>query len=145
MRLFVGQPYCEHAAVLAHWAQAHGAVVLQPPTAGQILAGDRRWLDEFTPGAGQPWVLPALERCFLRHASGLDLVRGFLARALSVDVARARAQGIDAVGPESPDSLFARARRGEFDWVLALYHDQGLIPVKLLDAVGKGRRDEGRC
>jgi len=33
-------------------------------------------------------------------------------------------------GPESADSLFARASRGEFDWVLALYHDQGLIAVK---------------
>ncbi|MEE8367866.1 MAG: 4-hydroxythreonine-4-phosphate dehydrogenase PdxA [Thermoanaerobaculia bacterium] len=33
-------------------------------------------------------------------------------------------------GPESPDSVFVRARRGEFDWVLALYHDQGLIAVK---------------
>ncbi|MCZ6726030.1 MAG: 4-hydroxythreonine-4-phosphate dehydrogenase PdxA [Acidobacteria bacterium] len=37
---------------------------------------------------------------------------------------------MDAHGPESADSLFARARRGEFDWVLALYHDQGLIAVK---------------
>jgi len=45
-------------------------------------------------------------------------------------VAEARRRGIDAQGPESPDSLFARARRGEFDWVLALYHDQGLIAVK---------------
>ncbi len=45
-------------------------------------------------------------------------------------VADARREGIDAVGPESPDSLFARARRGEVDWVLALYHDQGLIAVK---------------
>jgi 4-hydroxythreonine-4-phosphate dehydrogenase len=45
-------------------------------------------------------------------------------------VAAARARGLDAHGPESPDSLFARARSGEFDWVLALYHDQGLIAVK---------------
>ena len=45
-------------------------------------------------------------------------------------VALAREQGIDARGPESPDALFARARRGEFDWVLALYHDQGLIAIK---------------
>jgi 4-hydroxythreonine-4-phosphate dehydrogenase len=45
-------------------------------------------------------------------------------------VAAARQRGIDAYGPESADSLFARARRGEFDWVLALYHDQGLIAVK---------------
>jgi 4-hydroxythreonine-4-phosphate dehydrogenase len=45
-------------------------------------------------------------------------------------VETARARGIDVHGPESPDSLFVRARRGEFDWVLALYHDQGLIAVK---------------
>lgn len=45
-------------------------------------------------------------------------------------VSRARAEGIDARGPESPDTVFVRARRGEFDWVLALYHDQGLIAVK---------------
>ena len=45
-------------------------------------------------------------------------------------VRAARAGGIDAAGPESADSLFARARQGEFDWVLALYHDQGLIAVK---------------
>src|SRR4029079_12720271 len=45
-------------------------------------------------------------------------------------LAAARSSGIDAHGPESADSLFARARRGEFDWVLALYHDQGLIAVK---------------
>ncbi|MEZ5313852.1 MAG: 4-hydroxythreonine-4-phosphate dehydrogenase PdxA [Thermoanaerobaculia bacterium] len=40
------------------------------------------------------------------------------------------APAVDAVGPESADSLFARAARDEFDWVLALYHDQGLIAVK---------------
>jgi len=45
-------------------------------------------------------------------------------------VARGRERGIDVRGPESADSLFARARGGEFDWVLALYHDQGLIAVK---------------
>lgn len=49
---------------------------------------------------------------------------------LAPAVAAARSRGIDVHGPESADSLFARARRGEFDWVLALYHDQGLIPVK---------------
>ena len=42
----------------------------------------------------------------------------------------ARDRGILVSGPASPDSLFARARRREFDWVLALYHDQGLIAVK---------------
>jgi len=36
-------------------------------------------------------------------------------------------------GPESPDAIFRRAWKGEFDGVVALYHDQGLIPAKLLD------------
>ena len=44
----------------------------------------------------------------------------------------ARAEGIDARGPFPPDTVFMRARRGEFDLVLAMYHDQGLIPVKYL-------------
>jgi 4-hydroxythreonine-4-phosphate dehydrogenase len=43
-----------------------------------------------------------------------------------------RAEGIDVSGPYPADSLFVRASRGEFDAVIAGYHDQGLIPVKLL-------------
>lgn len=46
-------------------------------------------------------------------------------------VARLRGEGLDVSGPFPADSLFARASRGEFDAVLAQYHDQGLIPVKL--------------
>jgi 4-hydroxythreonine-4-phosphate dehydrogenase len=47
-------------------------------------------------------------------------------------VARCRAAGIDVAGPLPADTVFVRARRGEFDAVVACYHDQGLIPVKLL-------------
>jgi 4-hydroxythreonine-4-phosphate dehydrogenase len=47
-------------------------------------------------------------------------------------VAAAREQGIDARGPFPADTIFVRASRGEFDAVIACYHDQGLIPVKLL-------------
>jgi 4-hydroxythreonine-4-phosphate dehydrogenase len=47
-------------------------------------------------------------------------------------VARARAEGIAVTGPLSGDTVFMRARRGEFDVVVAQYHDQGLIPVKYL-------------
>ena len=42
------------------------------------------------------------------------------------------AEGIDALGPYAPDTVFMRARRGEFDVVVAMTHDQGLIPVKYL-------------
>ena len=41
--------------------------------------------------------------------------------------------GLKVWGPESPDTVFWRAGSGEFDGVVALYHDQGLIPAKLLD------------
>jgi 4-hydroxythreonine-4-phosphate dehydrogenase len=43
-----------------------------------------------------------------------------------------RARGIDVSGPWPADTVFGRAARGEFDAVVACYHDQGLIPVKLL-------------
>ena len=44
----------------------------------------------------------------------------------------ARAEGIDASGPWPGDTVFMQARRGQFDVVVAQYHDQGLIPVKYL-------------
>ena len=47
----------------------------------------------------------------------------------------ARAQGIDADGPEPPDTVFSKARGGWYDIVVAMYHDQGHIPLKLLGFV----------
>ncbi|MGA0609775.1 4-hydroxythreonine-4-phosphate dehydrogenase PdxA [Caldimonas sp. KR1-144] len=52
--------------------------------------------------------------------------------AIAPAIADARAEGIDASGPHPPDTVFMRARRGAFDAVVAMYHDQGLIPVKYL-------------
>ncbi|MDD2690675.1 MAG: 4-hydroxythreonine-4-phosphate dehydrogenase PdxA [Simplicispira sp.] len=57
-------------------------------------------------------------------------------------IAAARAQGLQVSGPLAPDTVFMRARHapghpGEFDVVVAMYHDQGLIPVKYL-GVDKG-------
>lgn len=42
----------------------------------------------------------------------------------------AREEGIDAEGPVPPDTLFAKARGGQYDIVVAMYHDQGHIPLK---------------
>jgi 4-hydroxy-L-threonine phosphate dehydrogenase PdxA len=47
-------------------------------------------------------------------------------------IAACRGRGIDVTGPWPADTIFVRASRGEFDAVIACYHDQGLIPVKLL-------------
>lgn len=53
-------------------------------------------------------------------------------RVLAPVIAACRAEGIDVTGPIPADTIFVRATRGEFDVVIAGYHDQGLIPVKLL-------------
>jgi 4-hydroxythreonine-4-phosphate dehydrogenase len=59
------------------------------------------------------------------------------ADAIVPAMAAAAAEGIASEGPFAPDTVFMRARRGEFDVVVAMYHDQGLIPVKYL-GVEKG-------
>lgn len=58
-------------------------------------------------------------------------------RHIAPAIAQARAEGIDASGPFAPDTVFMRARHsaehpGEFDVVVAMTHDHGLIPVKYL-------------
>lgn len=52
--------------------------------------------------------------------------------AIAPAIQEARRGGIDARGPLSADTLFHFASRGEYDGVVAMYHDQGLIPIKLL-------------
>ena len=43
-----------------------------------------------------------------------------------------KAKGIDVSGPFAPDTVFLRTLQGHFDIVVAMYHDQGHIPMKLL-------------
>jgi 4-hydroxythreonine-4-phosphate dehydrogenase len=54
------------------------------------------------------------------------------ARLIRPAVGALRGQGVEASGPYPPDTLFWRAVKGEFDAVVCMYHDQGLIPLKLL-------------
>lgn len=54
------------------------------------------------------------------------------AQVISPAITAARAEGIDAVGPLSADTLFHFAAQGGYDAVVCMYHDQGLIPLKLL-------------
>ncbi|QOV89387.1 4-hydroxythreonine-4-phosphate dehydrogenase PdxA [Humisphaera borealis] len=53
-------------------------------------------------------------------------------RIITPAIQMAREQGIDATGPYPPDTVFLAAKDGKYDAVVAMYHDQGLIPVKLL-------------
>ena len=65
------------------------------------------------------------------HAGEGGLFGDEEAREIAPAVAAARSLGIDASGPWPADTLFWRAAQGEFDFVVAMYHDQGHVPVKL--------------
>ena len=54
-------------------------------------------------------------------------------RIISPAILLAQEQGIHCTGPIPADALFVKAIHGEFDAVVAMYHDQGMIPVKLMD------------
>jgi 4-hydroxythreonine-4-phosphate dehydrogenase len=66
------------------------------------------------------------------HASDGGLFGDEEATIIQPAVAGAQAEGIEATGPLPSDTLFVRAHRGEFDGVVAMYHDQGHIALKLL-------------
>jgi 4-hydroxythreonine-4-phosphate dehydrogenase len=79
------------------------------------IARPRLAVAGLNPHAGEEGLLGAEERNVIRPA-----------------VEAARSRGIQVSGPFPADTVFVRARQGEFDAVIACYHDQGLIPVKLL-------------
>jgi 4-hydroxythreonine-4-phosphate dehydrogenase len=58
------------------------------------------------------------------------------AEIIAPAVAALRAQGVAAIGPTPADSLFHEAARARFDAAVCMYHDQALIPVKMLDFWG---------
>jgi 4-hydroxythreonine-4-phosphate dehydrogenase len=66
------------------------------------------------------------------HAGEGGLFGDEEARIIAPAVAAARQQGLDVVGPLPADTIFVRHHRGEFAAVVVMYHDQGLIPLKLL-------------
>jgi 4-hydroxythreonine-4-phosphate dehydrogenase len=80
---------------------------------------------------------PRLAVCGLNpHAGEGGVLGDEEPRVIEPAIAACARDGISVSGPYPADTLFLRASRGEFDAVIACYHDQGLIPVKLL-AFGK--------
>lgn len=76
---------------------------------------------------------PRLAVCALNPHGGEGGLLGFEERhVISPALEEARAADIRAVGPLPADSAFHRAAQGEFDAVVAMYHDQGLAPLKVL-------------
>jgi 4-phospho-D-threonate 3-dehydrogenase / 4-phospho-D-erythronate 3-dehydrogenase len=70
------------------------------------------------------------------HASDGGLLGDEDESEIAPAVEQAQGEGIDAVGPESPDTVYVRAARGEFDCVVSMYHDEGHIPIKMLGFAG---------
>ena len=66
------------------------------------------------------------------HAGEEGLLGTEDAAIIAPAVDRARARGLDVSGPFPADTLFVRAIRGAYDVVIACYHDQGLVPVKVV-------------
>jgi len=67
------------------------------------------------------------------HAGEGGLMGSEDAKQIAPAVASARRRGVRVRGPFPPDTIFRRASQGEFDLVVAMHHDQGLIPMKLFD------------
>jgi 4-hydroxythreonine-4-phosphate dehydrogenase len=82
-------------------------------------------------------IAPRIAVCGLNpHAGEHGLFGRQDAEIIAPAIAEARALGIDCSGPHSGDTIFVRALRSEFDLIVAMYHDQGHIPMKLIDFEG---------
>jgi 4-hydroxythreonine-4-phosphate dehydrogenase len=84
-----------------------------------------------------PWIgfpNPRVAVCGLNpHAGEHGLFGDEDERFIVPAIAAARARGINAEGPHAGDTVFLKAVKGHFDLIVAMYHDQGHIPMKLLD------------
>lgn len=93
-------------------------------------------------GALRRWVRGPRARiavCGLNpHAGDQGLLGAEDRDVVAPAVYAATQQGIDAVGPWSAEACFRAAVKGEVDWVVAMYHDQGLAPLKALEWAAGG-------
>jgi 4-hydroxythreonine-4-phosphate dehydrogenase len=146
-----GLPWKGHTDLLAHLTGAHRAAMMfwserlkvvlasvHVPLADVPRIMTRELVDEVIditarelPAFGI--LTPRLAFAGLNPHAGEDGLIGVEEqRVLRPAVDAARARGVNIAGPFPGDTVFVRAVRGEFDAVIACYHDQGLIPVKLL-------------
>ena len=125
--MFVGGPFkvvlaTVHLQLMALWNKLNIGAVFQPiELVNKALI---EWFDIPKPRIAVAGVNP--------HASENGQFGDEEERIISPAILMARDQGIDVSGPYPGDTVFLAARDGRFDAVVAMYHDQGLIPVKLL-------------
>jgi 4-hydroxythreonine-4-phosphate dehydrogenase len=111
-----------HVPLMGLWGKLNIGAVFQPiELLHQALV---EWFDIAKPRIAVAGVNP--------HASENGQFGDEEERIIAPAIQMAREQGVDVTGPYPPDTIFMRAKDGHFDAVVAMYHDQGLIPVKLL-------------
>jgi 4-hydroxythreonine-4-phosphate dehydrogenase len=111
-----------HVPLNSLWGRLNIGAVFQPiELVHQAL---RDWFDIEHPRIAVAGLNP--------HASENGQFGDEEERLIEPAIFMAREQGIDATGPYPPDTIFIKAKEGHYDAVVAMYHDQGLIPVKLL-------------
>lgn len=118
--------------VTTHVALRRLSAALTPERVGRAIRLAHRALRDYF-GIAKPKIgVAALNP----HAGEAGLFGDEERRVIRPAARRARAAGIHASDPLPADTLFGKAVRGDFDGVVAMYHDQGLIPLKLV-AFGK--------
>ncbi len=111
-----------HVPLMGLWGRLNIGAVFQPiELVHQALV---EWFDIPKPRIAVAGVNP--------HASENGQFGDEEERIIAPAILMARDQGIDVSGPYPGDTVFLKARDGQFDAVVAMYHDQGLIAVKLL-------------
>ncbi|MGH7315786.1 MAG: 4-hydroxythreonine-4-phosphate dehydrogenase PdxA [Candidatus Rokuibacteriota bacterium] len=98
---------------------------------GRVIRLAQQTIDRLGAGLGRPRARIAV--CGLNPHAGEDGLFGDEEKTqITPAIEDARRDGLDVHGPLPADTLFSRARGGEFDIVVAMYHDQGHVPVKTL-------------
>jgi len=90
-----------------------------------------RIADRYLKAAGKPTPRIAVAGLNPHAGDGGSIGREEI-ETIAPAIERSRREGIDARGPLSPDTVFLAARRGDFDAVVSMYHDQGQIAMKLM-------------
>jgi hypothetical protein len=78
MQIVVGPPYSGTAEIVSQWASVFQCPVLPDPPLDHIKSGDPQWLEEIDKYPDRVWVVPRLERCYLRHSQGFTMLRALL-------------------------------------------------------------------
>lgn len=128
VRMMLSAPGLNTVLVSIHLSLREALSRVTRDQIGQTLALTAAHFQRFAPGQRCRIAVAGLNP----HAGEGGLFGREEIDEIAPAVQAAQARGLDVSGPHAPDTVFMRARQGEFDVVIAMYHDQGLIPVKYL-------------